>query len=243
MAPHRPRRLLWTALITALTLVVLLAAGAVGLWRLTWMAPAWWSPVETDDETTAALAERVEYRLAEEAHKVRPEPKPWWIKIRQDQINAWLASRLPEWVAHEQGLQWPAQVGQPQVHLESGAVTLGVDIDTNAGTRYVAARVVPRIIDGELALALDGISVGRVWIPGSSVGAVVDRMRAVGVAGMEGSDQFLDDPGIEALITLLDGGRQFDPTLALNDGRRVRVLDVRCDSGALLLRAETIAQK
>jgi hypothetical protein len=220
--------------------VVLLAAGAIVLWRLTWMAPAWWSPIETDVETTAALAERVEYRLAEEAHKVRPEPKPWWIEIREDQINAWLASRLPEWIAHEQGLQWPAEIGQPQVHLESGAVTMGVDIATDAGTRYVAARVVPRIADGELALALDGISVGRVWIPGSSVEAIVESMRA---AGVRGTEEFLDDPGVEALIALVEGGRRIDPTLALADGRRVRVLDVRCDPGALLLRAETVAQK
>ena len=230
---HRLRRWLAAALIVA----VLVSAGGVGLWRLTWMAPTWWAPLDPGDEQTAQLAERVEYRLAEEAHKVRPDPKPWWIEIKQDQINAWLAARLPEWVAHAHGIQWPAEVGLPQVNVDAGAVRLGLDIETDAGTRYVVAHLKPSIVEGELALTLDGMSVGRLWIPGSSVGAVVDRLEDTGAG------RFLDDPGVNALIGLLEGGRRIDPTLTLSDGRRVRVLDVRCDRGALLLRANTLAQE
>jgi hypothetical protein len=40
----------------------------------------------------------------------------------------------------------------------------------------VVAHLKPSIVAGELALTLDGMSVGRLWIPGSSVGAVVDRL-------------------------------------------------------------------
>jgi hypothetical protein len=230
---HRFRRWLAAALIVA----VIVSAGAVGLWRLTWMAPSWWSPVDPDDQQTAQLAERVEYRLAEEAHKVRPEPKPWWIEIKQDQINAWLAARFPEWVAHAHGIQWPAEVGLPQVNVDTGAVRLGLYLKTDAGTRYVVAHLEPSIVDGELALTLDGMSVGRLWVPGSSVGTIVDRL-----ADTE-AGRFLDDPAVAALIGLLEGGRRIDPTLTLNDGRRVRVLDVRCKRGALLLKADTLAQK
>jgi hypothetical protein len=230
---HRFRRWLAAALIVA----VLASAAAIGLWQLTWMAPAWWAPLDPGDEQTAQLAERVEYRLAEEAHKVRPEPKPWWIEIKQDQINAWLAARLPEWVAHAHGIQWPADVGLPQVNVDTGGVRLGLDIETDAGTRYVVAHLKPSIVDGELALTLDGMSVGRLWIPGSSVGAVVDRLADTDAG------RFLDDPGVNALIGLLEGGRRIDPTLTLHDGRRVRVLDVRWNRDALLLQAQTIAQE
>jgi hypothetical protein len=230
---HRFRRWLAAALIVA----VLVSAGAIGLWQLTWMAPAWWAPLDPSDEQTAQLAERVEYRLAEEAHKIRPEPKTWWIEIKQDQINAWLAARLPEWVAHAHGIQWPAEVGLPQVNVDMGAVRLGLDIETDAGTRYVVAHLKPSIVAGELALTLDGMSVGRLWIPGSSVGAVVDRLADTDAG------RFLDDPGVKALIGLLEGGRRIDPTLTLDDGRRVRVLDVRCNRDALLLNAETLAQE
>ena len=225
----------WPA--AALIVAVLVSAGAAGLWRLTWMAPGWWAPLDPDDQQTARLAERVEYRLAEEAHKVRAEPKPWWIEIKQDQINAWLAARLPEWVAHAHGIQWPAEVGLPQVNVDTGVVRFGLDIETDAGTRYVVAHLEPSIVDGKLALTLDGMSVGRLWIPGASVEAVMDRL-----ADTE-AGRFLDDPGVQALIGLLEGGRRIDPTLTLHDGRRVRVLDVRCNRGALLLRAQTIAQE
>ncbi|MHC4786327.1 MAG: hypothetical protein ACYTE6_10210 [Planctomycetota bacterium] len=234
---RRRRRLLRVWLPAALIPVVLLSAGALGLWRLTSMAPAWWSPPDPDDEQTTQLAERVEYRLAEETHKVRAEPSPWWIEIRQDQINAWLAARLPAWIAHTHGIQWPAGFGLPQVSLEPGAVRVGLDLETEAGTRYVVAHLAPDIVDGELALTLDGISVGRLWLPGSSVGTVMDRLRHT-EAG-----QFLDDPRLETLLEILDGDRRIDPTLTLSDGRRVRVLDVRCRSDALLLQAQTIAQE
>jgi hypothetical protein len=230
---HRFRR--WLA--AALIVVVVVTAGAVGLWRLTWMAPSWWAPLDPDDQQTARLAERVEYRLAEEAHKIRPEPQPWWIEIEQDQINAWLAARLPEWVAHAHGIQWPAEVGLPQVNVDEGGVRLGLDIETNAGTRYVVAHLKPSIADGELALTLDGMSFGRLWLPGSSVGTLEDRL-----AGTE-AGRFLDDPSVATLIGLLEGNQHIDPTLTLNDGRRVRVLKVRCDRGALLLNAETVAQE
>lgn len=230
---HRFQRWLAAALIVA----VVVSAGAVGLWRLTWMAPAWWAPLDPDDQQTARLAERIEYRLAEEAHKVRAEPKPWWIEIKQDQINAWLAARLPEWIAHAHGIQWPADAGLPQIDVDTGVVRVGLDIETDAGARYLVAHVEPSIVDGKLALALDGMSVGRLWIPGSSVAAVVDRL-----ADTE-AGAWLDDPGVKTLIGLLEDGRRIDPTLTLNDGRRVRVLDVRCNRGALLLRAQTIAQE
>jgi hypothetical protein len=217
--------------------VVLLSAGALGLWRLAGMAPAWWSPPDPEDEQTTQLAERVEYRLAEEAHKVRAEPAPWWIEIRQDQINAWLAARLPEWVAHTHGIRWPAGVGLPQVSLDSGTVRVGLDLETETGPRYLVAHLAPAIVDGELALALEGMSVGRLWLPGSSVGAIMDRLRHT-EAG-----RFLDDPALEPVLEILDGGRRIDPTLTLSDGRRVRVLDIQCRSDALLLRAQTIAQE
>ncbi|MHC4990443.1 MAG: hypothetical protein ACYTGC_05630 [Planctomycetota bacterium] len=233
----RRLRLLGKWLAAVLIVAVVITAGAVGLWRLTWMAPSWWAPLDPQDQQTARLAERVEYRLAEEAHKVRADPKPWWLEIKQEQINAWLAARLPEWVAHAHGIQWPAEVGLPQVDVGQDTVRLGLDIETDVGTRYVVAHLRPSIADGELSLALNGISFGRLWIPGSSVATAMERL-----ADTE-AGRFLDDPGVKALIGLLEGDQRLDPTLTLSDGRRVQVLDLRCNRGALLLKAETVAQK
>jgi hypothetical protein len=219
---RRRLRLLRRWLAAVLIVAALVSAGALGVWRLTWMAPAWWAPADPDDAQTSALAERVEYRVIEEAHKVRAEPDPWWIEIEQDHVNAWLAARLPEWVAHSYGARWPARVGSPQVSLDRDAVRVGVDIETEAGTRYVVAHLSPEIVDGALALSLEGISVGRVWLPGSSTEKILDHL-GPGARGL------LEDPALEPLVGLLEGGRRVDPTLTLNDGRR--------------LRAETLGQK
>jgi hypothetical protein len=235
MAPTpRRRRLLRTALLALPVVVVLLAAGGFALWRLTWMAPAWWSPVDPADEQTAELAQRVEYRLVEEAHKPRAEPEPWWIEVKQDQLNAWLAARLPEWIAHEHGVQWPAAVGRPQVNVSDGGMSVGVDVETNAGTRYVVAHLAPTVANDTLSLGLEGLSIGRAWVPGAPLGVVLDQMRATGVG------EFLDDPGVEQVLGLLEDGRGLEPMVTLGDGRRVRVLAVRCDRGALLLQAQTV---
>jgi hypothetical protein len=234
MAHPRARRLAKAIAIAAPVVVVLLAAGAFAVWRLSWMAPAWWAPVDPGDAQTAQLAERVEYRLVEEAHKDRPEPDTWWIEVRQDQLNAWLAARLPQWIAHEHGVGWPADLGRPQVNLDEGGLSVGVNLETSMGTRYVVAHLAPTIADDRLVLGLKGLSVGRAWIPGAPLGAVIEQMRAAGVG------DFLDDPGVAALVRLLDDRQSLDPTVTLGDGRRVRMLDLRCERGAVLLQARTL---
>jgi hypothetical protein len=230
----RRRRTMRTVLLALLAVVVLVAAGAFALWRLTWMAPAWWSPVDPANEQTAELAQRVEYRLVEEAHKARSEPEPWWIEVKQDQLNAWLAARLPEWVAHEYGVQWPAAVGRPQVNVDQGGISVGVDIETDFGPRCVVAHLAPAVVGDRLSLGLQGLSIGRVRLPGAPLGVVLEQMRAAGVG------DFLDDPGVGQVLALLQDGRGIAPTVTLGDGRRVRVLAVRCDRGAVLLQAQTV---
>jgi hypothetical protein len=217
-----------------LVVAALVGGGGLGVWRLTWMAPVWWSPPDPGNERTEALAERVEYRVAELAHRVRPDPQePWWVEIKQDQVNAWLSARLPQWLAHTHGRQWPPQAGPPQVNVESGAIRVGVDVETEAGRRYVVARVVPQIIEGELSLSLDGLAVGRVAIPGASADAIVERLKTSAPPGI------LDDPTLRAAIEVLSGRQRIDPVLKLHDGRRVRLLDVECRSQKLLLHCQT----
>ena len=67
--PQRPKRRPWPAI--AAVVVVLVIAGVLGLWRLTWQAPTWWAEPDSDHEQTIVLADRVEYRLAEEALRWR----------------------------------------------------------------------------------------------------------------------------------------------------------------------------
>ena len=224
------RRILVTLLLV--TLVV-----AVTLWRMTWMAPGWWAPPDPTDERAAALADGFEYGLIEQAHKLRPSGEPWRIEVTEHQVNAWLSGRLEAWIAHAHELHWPPQLGAGQVRFETGGISLGLELREASRSRFIVARIIPTIVNGELALSVDRVSLGRLWIPGGPVQSLLDRLDAAAPAG------FLDDPKVQATIHLVSGELRIDPSLTLTDGRRVRLLDVECNKGTVTLRCETIARR
>lgn len=222
-------------LTVATVLAVIAAAGGLAAWRMTWLKPVWWPAEVAVSEQTEALADRVEYRIAEEAHKVRPEPEPWRVRVREEQVNAWLASRLSQWLAHSAGVEWPGALGTPRVRFVNGGVSVGLHFDDHGRRRYVVADLDPRIVDGRLTLNLTGVSLGRLRVPGGSIRALIDGYRDVV------PDGFLDNPTVNRVIDLLSAGQQFDPAFNLTDGRRVRVLDVAAGDGEVILTCETIA--
>ena len=229
---HPRARQRWLPIGVLVPFGLLLAAGA-GVWRMTWQVPAWWSPSDPDRAETAQLAERVEYRLAEEAHKVRTAEDPWLLHVTDEQVNAWLAVRLPAWVEHTHGLDWPDAMGVPQIHFADGTVNVGIDFDDNDRRRYLVARLEPRMIDGELALVLQGVSLGRVWIPGSSIRSVASRLDRVLPEG------YTNNSDITGFVDLLIEEQRIDPVVELADGRRVRLRDLSFDQGGLIIECQT----
>ncbi len=229
--PQRPKRRPWPAI--AAVVVVLVIAGVLGLWRLTWQAPTWWAEPDSDHEQTIVLADRVEYRLAEEAHKIRPDDGRWWLRIKDEQVNAWLAIRLRAWLTHTHGLAWPAGLGTPQVHFTDGAINVGLDFEDDGRRRYLVAALAPSLVDGRLAVVLDGVALGRLRIPGGSVRTLLDRYQSVAPAG------FLDDPSVRRVVDLLVDAKRIDPTITLADDRRVRIVDLIVGDGELILLCET----
>ena len=230
-APDRPKRRSWPAI--AAVAVVLVAVALLGLRRLTWQAPTWWADPAPELEQTSVLADRVEYRLAEEAHKVRPDDGRWWLRIKDEQVNAWLATRLQAWLAHTHGVVWPEALGTPQVHFTDGAINVALDFEDDGRRRYVVADLAPGIVDGRLAVVLDGVALGRLRIPGGSLRTLMKTYRDVVPAG------FLDDPSVRRVVDLLVDVDSIDPTLTLADDRRVRVVDLVVREGELILRCET----
>ena len=217
----------------AVVLVVLVTAGGVTAWRLTWLKPAWWPADVAIQEQTEALADRVEYRLAEEAHKVRPDTAPWRLRIREDQVNAWLSSRLPEWLAHSENVQWPSQLGTPRVRFVEGGVSIGLEFDDHGRRRYVVADLDPQILDGRLSLTLNGVSLGRLWVPGASIQSLIERYRDVVPEG------FIDDPAVRRVLDMLVNEQRFEPSFDLTDGRQVSLVDVVASDGEMIIECET----
>ncbi len=232
----RPTRRPWRRLAIGATSLVLIAAvttAGLGLWRLTWLAPRWWADPDPKREQTIVLADRVEYRLAEETHKIRPDDGRWRLRITDEQVNAWLATRLQAWFAHTHGLAWPAGLGTPQIHFTDGAVNVGLDFEDDGRRRYLVADLVPRVVDGRLAVVLDGVALGRLRIPGGSMRTLMETYRDVA------PDGFLDDPSVRRVVDLLIDAERVDPTITLADGRRVRVVELVAREGELIVLCAT----
>ena len=233
----RKRRRFRPFVVLATVVMVLVAvaiAGGVAAWRLTWLQPAWWPADVVANEQTRTLADLVEFRIAEEVHKVRPDARPWRLRVRDDHVNAWLVSRLPEWLAHSENVEWPSQLGTPRVRFGEGGVTIGLSFDDDGHRRYVVADLEPQIVDGRLSLALNGVSLGRLWIPGASIQTLIEHYSDVVPEG------FIEDPSVRRIIDLLVKEQRFEPSFDLTDGRKVRLVDVVSGDGEMIIECETL---
>ena len=226
----RLRRLI--KVLAVLSIVALVLAAVI--WRLSWAAPSWYRPPPPSDPAAATLAESVENRIIEESHKVRPAEDAWTLRVRSEQVNAWVGSRLPRWLIHEQDVIWPEQLGTPQIRLTDDGVDLAIQFMTDGRPRVVVVRVVPEIIDQRLFMMFDRLSLGRVAMPGYTL---EDLVR---VASAYGADEVMQQPEAAWLLKLLAGRDSLDPVATLADDRRVRLMEIRLGDGYLDLTMQTL---
>lgn len=211
---------------------MLIAAGVV-LWRMTCIAPAWYALPDAHDPQIAALADKVENRMLEEAQKVRTDPQPWTLRVRESQINAWLSARLPQWIAHEQHSQWPEQLGTPQVKIDSQGISLAVPVQTGSRSRYIAARIRPQLIDGRLKLEIDRVALGRVVLPGEPLANLLRTLQGA-------VPSIAEDQKVRSALEILAGQRMVDPVTRLADHRKLRLLNLQLGDGWVDLTAQTL---
>jgi hypothetical protein len=198
---------------------------------MTWIAPAWYAPPAAHDAAASELADRVEYGLIQQAQKVRePQEETWTLRIRQDQINAWLATRLRKWIEHEGG-SWPARLGTPQVEIDGGALSIAVPVLHNSSPRFIVARILPEIENQRLQLKLDRVALGRISLPGEPV---ANLLKLIGDASPR------DTPQIENILGALEQRDAIDPRFRLSDGRRIELLKLRLGDGLIDITAKTL---
>lgn len=232
---RKPKRI---RLATFFGLILILGVTGAILWQLTWEKPTWWSPVDLNDPNIAIEAEQFEYSLIEKTHKIRPKGELWAIRIHDEHINAWLAERLSAWLTHDQDLHWPENISVPQIRLSEDRITLAVQLrDENNSSRVVSLNLEPQMIDEELLLRIDGISLGRLTLPGRPVGQVASWLNEAAPEG------FFDDLRVSQLLDLLLEGKAIQPIQSLSDGRAVRLVDIVCEDGAIVLKCITTLEK
>jgi hypothetical protein len=118
-------------------------------------------------------------------------------------------------------------------------------VTRDGSTRVLAASVRPEFrADGALWLPGSSVSVGRLSMPASWV--VSDRARASGpAAGAVVPDELARLPKAKDLMDALAGRRPAmrSPVLRIGDGRRVRLLGLRAEDGALYVTCQTLPRE
>lgn len=221
-------------MIVAATLVVLAIAGGV-LWQLTWSVPEWWAPPSPDDDEVEAYADRVEYRMVEEAQRIRDTREIWKLRVREEQINAWLATRLPKWVAHQHDIDWPEQLGRIQLNLGADQSSLAIEYFERDRPRVLVVHGRMFYDGGALCIAVEQIDLGRLPLPGRTVARALNRLEEI-------APELLRSEDVNQIVEIIEDGACMDPGLTLADGRRVQLLDVQSEDGSVVLTCRTAAR-
>ena len=144
----------------------LLAAVAVlaAVLALARRAPAWWAPVARDAPGALDVARAIEQGIAAETTRVRgPGAQAWAVRVRADDVNAWLGARLPQWLEHDRSLPWPDGVRHVQAACDAGGFALAAEWN---GFVVVTRWTIDAGADGSPAtLRATGTSVGSLPVP------------------------------------------------------------------------------
>lgn len=231
------RAILWRLTVIV---VVLCLLGAVILWRLAVTGPGWYRPPDPQQPEVAELADRVEYNLVQQAQQIRPpQDDTWSVRIRQHQVNAWLAARLQAWIDNRPELSWPERLGTPQVRLEEAGVRIAVELlEDDGGSHIASALVAPTWINDPALLAgsVQSVALGRITLPGDPLNTLLDLADRAGLLDR------LDRSRLDEVRAYMNAQRGIEPIIELADGRIVELLDFTLHAGALDVTCRTIGQ-
>lgn len=192
-----------------------LAAGAlVAALALALMAPAERPAMPVDAELRG---EAFEQALVAAATKVRgPGAAEWAIRLDPADINAWLATRLPKWIAYDESLAPLASASSVRIASADGALS----IEDSLGAFVVSVRLVPRVEGGRLALDFATPRIGRLPVPGAASGLARSVRSQLEASESHASASF-----------------------RLVDGRTVELREISCKRGRITLGFATLPAK
>lgn len=174
------------------------------------------------------MAERVEAAVASQTTAVRPAQELWALELTQEQINAWLAARLPLWLAN-QGVdrQVVEAVRRAMVQIGSRQVELAAELRFQGSAQIVRLVYRPMIVENQpVRLQLHAAYLGRLRVP---MHLLVERV-AGGMAGAEAHEV------AEVIATL----RSIEVQSPVDDHRWVAAMGVELSDGRAVLTCRTV---
>ena len=203
-------------------LLIILASGTlflVGMLAiLAWLSmqpQGWYVPPNYSLDKIKTLADRAEYRLNEEFHKIRPETDTWRLRISDEAMNAWLSGRLEGWLTHDQEMELPPEINNPQVHVAQDGIWFAAMVEIEgADVRPIAIQLWITVEKGSVEVEPVAIRIGKVPIPVVLFKSIAEEMQ-------------LKATGIEPFVPLMDD-------------REVEIISIEYEEGSLILTCKTL---
>ena len=175
---------------------------------------SWYNPPDFNEPEIASLADLAERRMNEEFHKVRPADEVWHLRITEDAVNAWLSGRLEGWLTHDQQIEMPKEVHDPQIHVTKEGVWLAANIEIEGNTpRPLAIEFWVWIEEGTMFAEPISVRLGRVPVPLSIFESVMTELKE-------------EMRGIDAITPLMDD-------------REVHIIEIELEESAFVLTCQT----
>ena len=175
---------------------------------------SWYNPPDFNDPEIASLADLAERRMNEEFHKVRLADEVWHLRITEDAVNAWLSGRLEGWLTHDQQIEMPKEVHDPQIYVTKEGVWLAANIEIEGNTpRPLAIEFWVWIEDGTMFAEPISVRLGRVPVPLYIFESVMTELKE-------------EMRGIDAITPLMDD-------------REVHILEIELEESAFVLTCQT----
>ncbi len=202
---------LFIILISGTALVVVVAV--VAAW-MSWQPQSWYDPPDYSDSRVARIADRAEYRLNEEFHKIRSSEDSWRLRISDEAMNAWLSGRLEDLLTHDEDYEIPKEIQGLQVHTTEVGIWLAamVEID-NYQSRPFAIQLGIWVDNDKGYVEPSAIRLGKIPLPLLFLNKVLDDLR-------------------------VDIG-EFEPIIPLRDDREVEIQAIDFEEGAIVITCKT----
>ncbi|MDX2115659.1 MAG: hypothetical protein SFZ24_08580 [Planctomycetota bacterium] len=223
-SPAGPRRSRVPAAACLAAIALLTLLGGAGLW-LASRPPAWWSALPSERPDAPDRAAALENGALTALHTFRAPDETWTVELKQDDANAWIAHRLARWLENR-------ALAGPETRTALSAARLSFESDRVRAALPAAGRVITLSV--RLAVSDDGalyardvrLAVGSLPVP------------AWALKRLSGLDEARADP---ALIEILAGRTPLvrPAELVLEDGRTIRLLEIRAHHGTLRLTCAT----
>jgi hypothetical protein len=181
---------------------------------LVWRArtpPRWFRSDLVGDDSMESRSASFEQALAAQFTKVRGDDRVWSIRIPEEDMNEWLASRLPKWLEFEKHGA-AKEVGRVQVCCMDGHIEIASECRWGIGCLDISPRIAKGPDGTRVDLSSTTAAIGHLQVP------------AFLVSALRPTDLF-------------DSLHESEFRLA--DGRRVKVQDIEVLPGEIRLKLET----